>query len=66
LLWPVIAVGVVQMLVIQVVATTIQARTAHDGSRPLNAMTLSSAGADASTGTAETWDRTTPVLSGSH
>jgi hypothetical protein len=79
LLWPVV-VGAIQMLLIKSVATVIQARAAHDGSRPLNAITLPNAGADASTGTAaanspstgpsaamaETWARTALVLSGSH
>ena len=80
LLWPVVVVGALQMLLIKSVAAVLQARAAHDGSRPLSAMALSSAGADASTGTAaanspstgpsaamaETWDRTALVLSGSH
>jgi hypothetical protein len=80
LLWPIVVVGVIQMMLIKSMATVLQARAAHDGLRPLNAMALSSMGADASTGTAaanspstdpsaaaaETWDRTALVLSGSH
>ncbi len=51
LLWPVVVVGVVQMLLIQFVASAIRARAIQ-----------SSVNADA----AETWDRRTLVASGSH
>jgi hypothetical protein len=80
LLWPIVIVGVIQLLLVHLVATAIQARAAHDGSRPVNAMTLSRAGVDASTGTAaankpatgpsaamaETWDRTVQSGNQSH